>query len=318
MRNFVALILFTFALTGCQAQVVPVEQRPLYQLTEKQTEAAMIAARKSEPDLRQRLVALANRNIGQPYQIYLLGEAPFDMTDPQPVFNLEKSDCVVFTEHMLAMSLSDSFPQFLSVLQRIRYKDGHISCVTRNHYTEADWNKNNTWLLREITTEIDPKALAYPIKTDRAAFFARTFNLKTDIPVEVGQEAYIPYDHMPEVRGQLRTGDIVNFVKGTSPKSAWVHHLGIVEVRDGTVWIIHSTDPRVRREPIDEFIGRAVDARDDLISKKKPYGLGFKFHRLNDDPWANLRAIDGPDAPKVTVPANSKVSWQEFVARHSH
>jgi hypothetical protein len=304
----------TLALVGCQAPPdVPVEQRPLYKLTERQTGDAIASLQATQPDLRERLVTLARRNVGQPYDIYLLGEAPFERIDPQPVYNLRKSDCVVFTEHMLAMSLSDNFPQFMGVLQRIRYKDGQIGCVTRNHYTEADWNKNNGWLLREITAEVDPQAPTYPIKVDRAKFFQKTFKLKTDLAVEQLQEPFVPYAHMPEVRGKLRTGDIVNFVKGNGPQSAWVHHLGIVEVRDGIVWVIHSAEPRVVREPIDAFIARAVDAREKLIAKKKPYGLGFKFHRLHDDPWANLRAIDGPDAPRVTVPETSPITWPDYV-----
>jgi hypothetical protein len=321
MRNHAIALLLSLtlatSLVGCKADV-PVEQRPLYRLTEKQTGDAIAQLHASQPDLQQRVVTLAKRNVGQPYDIYLLGESPFERIDAQPVYNLRESDCVVFTEHMLAMALSNDFPQFLSVLQRIRYKDGAIGVRTRNHYTEADWNKNNTWLLREITSELDPKPASYVNKADRKKFFAERYKLQTNFAVETSTEPYIPYDHMPDVRGQLRTGDIVNFVKGTSPTSAWVHHLGIVEVSDGIVWIIHSTEPKVRREPIDAFIARAVNDRDVLKAKKKPYGFGFKFHRLHDDPWSNLRAIDGPDAPKVSVPADSPISWKDFVAQHSH
>ena len=30
--------------------------------------------------------------------------------------------------------------------------------------------------------------------------------------------------------------------------------------------------------------------------------IGFKFLRLADDPLAQLRQLDGPDAPRVTLP----------------
>jgi len=38
----------------------------------------------------------------------------------------------------------------------------------------------------------------------------------------------------------------------------------------------------------------------DAEGKRRTFGL--KFFRLQDDPWANLRKIDGPDAPRVVAP----------------
>lgn len=45
------------------------------------------------------------------------------------------------------------------MLQRIRYKDGVIGVLTRNHFTEADWVVNNSWLIKNITDSLpDVKA----------------------------------------------------------------------------------------------------------------------------------------------------------------
>ena len=108
--------------------------------------------------------------------------------------------------------MSDSFPQFLSVLQRIRYNNGQIGVLTRNHYTEADWNRNNRWLAREITKEIGGSSVQYfSQRVDRAKFFKSRYKLDVDIPVETIAEPFIPYQMIGSAKSQLRDGDIVNF-----------------------------------------------------------------------------------------------------------
>src|SRR3990172_3362680 len=117
------------------------QNKPLYEFSEAEIGAYIKHLQASEPDLRKRIVHLARKNIGQPYDIYLLGEMPFETYDPQPMYCLAKSDCLVFSEHTYAMALSGGWPAFMKMLQRIRYRDGQIGVATRNHYTEADWNK---------------------------------------------------------------------------------------------------------------------------------------------------------------------------------
>ena len=52
------------------------------------------------------------------------------------------------------MALSHNWPGFMQMLQRIRYRDGQLGVATRNHYTEADWNISNRWLVEDITAEL--------------------------------------------------------------------------------------------------------------------------------------------------------------------
>jgi hypothetical protein len=59
--------------------------------------------------------------------------------------------------------------------------------------------------------------------------------------------------------------------------------------------MIHSTEPRVREEPIDEYIARSTKDLAEKDAAGKPRLVGFKFLRL-------LREIDGDDAPRVTLP----------------
>ena len=120
--------------------------KPLYKFSEKELDIYLGYLQFIEPDLRNRVQHLAIKFLTQPYKIFLLGEFPVELYDPDPLFSIKKSDCLVFSEHIYAMALSYDWESFFAMLQRIRYKHGEISIITRNHYTEYDWNKNNNWL----------------------------------------------------------------------------------------------------------------------------------------------------------------------------
>ncbi|HWP41476.1 MAG TPA: N-acetylmuramoyl-L-alanine amidase-like domain-containing protein, partial [Tepidisphaeraceae bacterium] len=299
----------------------PLDDLPLYQMSEHQVDTYLRRLYAAQPDLPQRVVHLARKNLGQPYELYLLGESPFETIDPQPVYCLHHSDCVVFAEQTIAMALSDSWPTFLAILQRIRYKDGHISVLTRNHFTEADWNPNNAWLARDITTELaDGVAVPFSQVVDRARFFKSRYSLDVQIPRQTWTDWYIPHERIAAVKDKLRDADIVNFVWGRDG-SAWVGHVGLVVRQDnGAVHIIHSASPQVREEPIEQYIQRMSSQSGSTqpgstTSNPRARFLGFKFLRLADDPWANLRRIDGAQAPRVTVPQQSQVSFEEYLRR---
>lgn len=298
--------------------------KPLYEFTESEVDVYLRYVSAFEPKLPERIKHLARKNIGQPYEIYLLGEMPFEHYDPQPLYCLTKSDCLVFTEHTYAMALSDSWETFMRTLQRIRYADGKIGVATRNHYTEADWNINNTWLVRDITPDLArQRGVKFKQTIDRAKFLRGRYKLETEIPVEERVDMYLPFEAIDQAKGRLKDGDFVNIVRGTPPKpggendkqtptgtmeeifggSAWVGHTGLIVIGDdGEVHLIHSAQPNVREEPIDDYIARSTENLAERDAAGKARLLGFKFLRLQNDPIANLRKIDGADAPKVMLP----------------
>jgi hypothetical protein len=294
--------------------VAQLREKPLYEFSERDVDAYLKYLQQTEPDLRKRIVHLARKNLSQPYELYLLGEAPFEQTDPQPIYCLDRSDCVVFAEHTLAMALSDSWPSFMSMLQRIRYRDGQIGVVTRNHYTEADWNRSNTWLARDVTDELGGESVVrFSQKVDRARFFKDRYKLEEPIAIETIEESFIPYERIESVKSRLRDGDIVNFVTGRDG-GYWVGHVGLVaRGPDGTVNLIHSAAPMVREEPVEAYIARATEGAAEKDAAKKARFRGFKFLRIQDDPIANLQAVDGAAAPRVSTPPGSAMTWQHYL-----
>ena len=303
------------------ATLQQLSDKPLYEFTETEVDTYLNELHAAEPDLRKRIVHLARKNIGQPYELYLLGEMPFETYDPQPIYCLGKSDCVVFAEHTYAMALTSDWPSFMAMLQRIRYHDGRIGVATRNHYTEADWNPSNRWLVRDITTEIaGDTAVAFDEKIDRASFLKNRYKLSVDVPVEMHHDMYLPYSEIERAKSVLQDGDFVNIVRGVVKPdasdgkpvagSAFVGHVGLVaHGDDGAVHMIHSSEPAVREEPIETYIARATADLSKKDAAGKPRLVGFKFLRLEADPLANLHEIDGDAAPRVTVPTGGTAKF---------
>jgi len=225
--------------------------RALFRMTPLEVGQYIAYLQIAEPNLGKRIAHLGRKNIGQPYEIYLLGEFPFETTDQQPLFTLEKSDCVVFAEHTYAMALSSSWQEFFWMLQRIRYRDGVIGVTTRNHYTEVDWNPQNRWLVSDITRELAKERTAtYELVVDRTKFFKSRYKLDHVLDVENTTETYIPKNDIASLLAQLQEGDFVNVISGKDGKF-WASHVGIVVIgTNGERHLLHSIEPAVREETL--------------------------------------------------------------------
>jgi hypothetical protein len=302
------------------SQVAELIDKPLYKCTEAEVDTYLKFLSATEPDLRKRILHLARKNIGQPYELYLLGEMPFEPYDPQPIYCLGKSDCLVFTEHTYAMALSRDWPSFMKMLQRIRYRDGQLGVVTRNHYTEADWNISNRWLVEDVTANLaGDTAVKFSETIDRSKFLKGRYKLTVDIPVEKHDDIYLPYAEIDRAKPELQDGDFVNIVRATAKPnsseqneifggSAFVGHVGLIgHGENGEVHLIHSSEPKVREEPIDDYIARSTKDLKAKDAAGKPRLVGFKFLRLQQEPIKKLEAIDGPDAPRVTLPSGGQL-----------
>jgi len=299
--------------------------KPLYKFNERELDSYLGYLQFIEPDLRSRIQHLAKKCVNQPYQIFLLGEFPVELYDAEPLFSIKKSDCVVFSEHIYAMALAYDWKSFFGMLQRIRYKDGIISFITRNHYTELDWDLNNKWLVEDITEKlIGDKAIRLTSIYNKNDFFKK-WNIITDVPPDTLEWSYVPYELVNGIIDKLQPGDFVNVVRGNE-STKWVGHVGLItKSEDGAVNFLHSTNPRVVEQPLLEYLEyslklnkerelknkRISEYNNEIIAKtssKKlkaplPYFYGFKFLRLKDDPLWELIKIDGFDAPHITIPS---------------
>ena len=271
------------------ADLTALINKPLFQMKPDDVGRYLAYLQILEPSLRARIAHLGRKNIGQPYEIYLLGEFPYETIDDQPLFSLEKSDCVVFAEHTYAMAMAQSWSDFFWLLQRIRYRDGVIGITTRNHYTETDWNPQNRWLVTDVSATLDPTRTAnYPLKVDRTKFFRDRYKIRHEVPLERTVETYIPKAFVADISSQLQEGDFVNVISGKNG-GYWASHVGIVVLgANGERHFLHSSEPAVREETFEAFINRATERESRQMAEGKPGQVlaGFKFLRLNENPVA--------------------------------
>ncbi|RZI98531.1 MAG: DUF1460 domain-containing protein [Rubrivivax sp.] len=266
------------------AELASLLNKPLYQMQPRELGRYLAWQQLEQPALRQRIAALARKNIGQPYELFLLGEFPYETYDSQPLFNLAKSDCVVFAEHVYAMALSASWEEFFWMLQRIRYRDGVIGTATRNHYTEADWNVANSWLVQDVTRSLGAPTQGYHQRIDRKAFLQKQFKITREIPVQPFDDVYIAKQDVAAIEAQLQDGDFVNVISSRGSDS-WASHVGlIVTGADGSRRLLHSAEPQVREETLQGFIARMAERDVRQAGQNKAQLAGFKFLRLNEAP----------------------------------
>ncbi|MCD6336726.1 MAG: DUF1460 domain-containing protein [Candidatus Marinimicrobia bacterium] len=335
-RTLFILILIMAIFSGCNAPLpalspadqaaadtldIPTEvlqnliAKPLYEFNEKDLDIYLPYLQYTIPDIHERMKHLARKNLGQPYEIYLLGEYPAEIYDRQPLYILDKSDCVVFMEHILAMAMAHDWQSFFSILQRIRYKDGIVSYINRNHYGEYDWFPNNTWLADDITGELAGKYLELDTTHVKKGKFFAKHGVPYDMPEDSMVWGYVSIKAMPLVLDKLQTGDLVGVVRGYKHNN-WIGHFGmVIRDNDGTVYFLHSTPPEVKQQPYLEVLDKVqasnmekakhnapieiINAEIKLYNKDhkddpKPYEpvqyytLGYKFLRVKEDPLASI------------------------------
>jgi hypothetical protein len=150
---------------------------------------------------------------------------------------------MAFCEHVLALSISDSWDNFFNNLQQIRYKDGLIGMRTRNHYTMADWLPENAWLLDDITKTIGKN---YTRKVTRTISHENFFRgkgiddlryVKPDRNITVD---FIPLNALAKIKENLHSGDIGTLLFANK-SDIFSAHMWMVFEKNGDLVIREST-----------------------------------------------------------------------------
>ena len=121
-----------------------------------------------------RIERLSKVLLGAPYVDGNLGEGVKGRYDQDPMSRFDVFDCTTYVETVLAGAMSQSVDEFLPNLEKIRYQDGRVSFVSRNHFPSADWLPNNRWMLTDVTQKIGASQTRFA-KTliDKKAWYQR-------------------------------------------------------------------------------------------------------------------------------------------------
>ncbi|MDD5091975.1 MAG: DUF1460 domain-containing protein [Candidatus Wallbacteria bacterium] len=85
-----------------------------------------------------------------------LGEGEDARFDSDPLWRLDRFDCTTFVETVTALALSRTVLDFKRNITAIRYNQGNVSYIDRNHFTSLDWIPNNitAGFFRDISSDI--------------------------------------------------------------------------------------------------------------------------------------------------------------------
>lgn len=88
-----------------------------------------------------------------------LGEGPQAKFDQDPLYRFDTFDCTTFVETIVSLALTHNVDDFESHMNKIRYENGEVGYLTRNHFPSLQWIPNNVsnGVLKEINDAIIPR-----------------------------------------------------------------------------------------------------------------------------------------------------------------
>lgn len=215
-----------------------------------------------------------------PYDLTCVGDGPYALYDTKPLVNFQQTNCMALCEHVLALSISDSWENFFNNLQQIRYKDGIIGMKTRNHYTMADWLPQNQWLLEDVSRKI---AGSYTRRMTRTISHRKFFQQKgiTDmrdvLPDRTITIDYIPLDKVVTVQDKIHSGDVGAILFGNK-KDIFAAHMFLIIEKEGRKYVREASMKAMTTldTPLEKWFN-------DKLKQKPTRYAGISLMRVRDE-----------------------------------
>lgn len=207
----------------------------------------------------QRIMYYSTLGVGTPYMLSSLGEGPLGAYDKDPLVDLTRVDCMTFCEQILALSITNSYDDFIRTLQKIRYAGKVVDIKERNHFVIADWLPNNSWLVEDITQIIGGDQCQLMTKTINRREFLATLGCLDTAGVsgpEPLSQYYIPKNSTSGLAAKLQNGDIVCLA--THKKGLFVTHMGFL-IKNDLGEVLYRNASRFGRKVIDESFDHLID-----------------------------------------------------------
>lgn len=201
-------------------------------------------------------VTIGEKYVGKPYMNNPLGEdiAP----DTDPLIRFDAFDCTTFVETALADGNVEK-------LNKIRYKNGKVGFINRNHIMETDWLPNNSELLTDVTRYYG-KTSVHSVKIDRAKWMKCKHQIDDNTPVKTVYLEYIPYNNITKIENTEPL--VVLFIRDKRIKPGKgtdlaVTHMGFL-LPNGILRHASRRAKRVVDTDFYEYINRMVENQNNL------------------------------------------------------
>ena len=273
MKKYIFLIVIVISSTLLFGQ-----NKKIYHMTKWEVDSILTVKSAENLTVTERMNFYSQLFMGMPYGLTCVGDGPYALYDTKPQLTFDTTNCMVFCEDVLALSISDSYENFFNNLQQIRYKDGVVGMKTRNHYTMADWLPENSWLLHDVVKEVaGDKAKTLTRTISHKKFFQKKGitdmrYVKEDRTITVN---YIPFDGLMDVREKFNDGDVLALLFRNLDNIFSAHMLMCYNTPNGKVIRESSlSNATVLDTPYDEWVAR--------FQNSKKY-IGIALMRVNDD-----------------------------------
>ncbi|MEN0058173.1 MAG: N-acetylmuramoyl-L-alanine amidase-like domain-containing protein [Bdellovibrio sp.] len=220
-----------------------------------------------------------------PYLENPLGEGREGQFSRQPLYRFDGFDCTTFVETIMALALSYSSEEFKRTLNEIRYKDGQVDYVSRNHFPSLDWIPNNSKMgfVEDITGEVGGRrTLQVAAAIDKASWYKKKGPAFQEVvrqnrfKVESVAVPYLSKEDLlrnPSLIQSIPSGSIFHVVrKGWNVQRSQgtemtISHMGFLFWEKDVLYMIHasnglrdgSDDYRgVKKEPLAEYLFRVM------------------------------------------------------------
>ena len=142
--------------------------------------------------------------LGTKYMRDPLGEEKAPDTDP--LIRTDAFDCTTFVETVMARADVDT-------LNKIRYKNGKIDFLNRNHFIETDWLNNNADRVQNASAKYGTTRKRN-LTIDKSGWLKKTHKINADFAPETVSLEYIPYKNLGAIENSETL--IVLFISANS------------------------------------------------------------------------------------------------------
>ncbi len=252
--------------------------KPFYQMTHREIGQVVYDFSQKDLTVSEKINRLSEYFLGTDYDLHCTGDGPYALLEAWPLVNFKQTNCMAFCEHVLALSVSDSWDHFFDNLQQIRYRDGLIGMKTRNHYTMADWLPQNNWLLEDVTLKVGGNYARPVTRTISHRNFFKSkgmTDMRDVLPDRTMTIHYVPLADLDKIKANIRAGDILSLIIAGHNDIFSAHMLMIAE-KNGEKIIREASNSKMTTfdTPYDEWVQQ----------KEKMTGryLGLAFMRVKD------------------------------------
>ena len=253
--KYMIIIALIFTVTICHSQE---KESVISGLSNVEIDSILTEMSEKNLTVTEKMKFYSTLFLDMPYDLTCAGDGPYALYEPKPLVNFQETNCMVYCEHVLALSISDSWDNFFNNLQQIRYENGIIGMRSRNHYTMGDWLPVNSWLLTDVTKKVGVEFTEPVTRIISHENFFKGKGIDDIRYVKPDREMtidIIPFKSLSAAKQNFKNGDILSLIFAKLDNIFSAHMLMAYEI-DGELYIRESARSKmtVFDTPYDEWV----------------------------------------------------------------